>query len=79
LKQVLKDHPVLGAQQGQRPPTSSGGATNPGRQAGSGGLTEEMIRNMPMREKMRRMEEIDAWRTANPDAVRDWASREYSR
>ena len=47
-----------------RPAANSGGATNPGRQAGNGGLTIEMIRAMPMRERMARMDEIRAWEKA---------------
>ena len=66
LKKVLADHPVLaGAAQAQpRPPASSGGATNPGRAAGNGGLTLEQIKSMPMRERMARWEEIEAWKKA---------------
>jgi hypothetical protein len=66
LKQVLKDHPVLAAQPSRpaTPPAASGGPTNPGRQAGNGGLTLEMIKAMPMRERIARMEEIKAWEKA---------------
>lgn len=68
LKAVLKAHPVLAAQQplGQQrqPAATSGGATNPGRQAGNGGLTLEQIKAMPMRERMARMPEIEAWEKA---------------
>lgn len=82
LKQVVRDHPLLaggggGAGNGngrsqQRQPTG-GGASNPGRQAGSGGLTRADIERMSMREKMARMAEIDAWRRANPDEAAQWA------
>lgn len=63
VAQLKKDKPHLFGSQGQpqRPPSSSGGATNPGRQAGNGGLTLEMIEAMPMRERVARMGEIDAW------------------
>lgn len=67
LKAVLKDHPVLATTPGksqQTSPTASGGPTNPGRQAGNGGLTLEMIRAMPMRERIARMDEIKAWEKA---------------
>lgn len=65
LKTVLKEHPVLAAQAGTpRPPASSGGATNPGRQAGNGGLTLEQIKAMSNRERVARIEEITAWEKA---------------
>ena len=70
LKQVLKDHPALasgggnGATAAQQRPPSGGGASNPGRQAGNGGLTLEIIRAMPIRERMARMAEIKAWEKA---------------
>lgn len=65
LKTVIKDHPWLaGGQQGQRQP-SSGGPTNPGRQAGNAGLTLDMIKAMPMRERVARIDEIKAWEKAN--------------
>lgn len=70
LKAVLKDHPILAAhpapsaQNQRQPAATSGGATNPGRQAGNGGLSLEVIRNMPMRERMARLEEITAWEKA---------------
>lgn len=51
--------------QSQRPPAAnSGGATNPGRSAGNGGLTLDIIRAMPMRERMARIDEITAWEKA---------------
>lgn len=59
---LKKDKPHLfGGQQSQRPPSTSGGATNPGRQAGNGGLTQEMIDAMHPREAKARIQEIDAW------------------
>lgn len=68
LKAVLKDHPILAAaaQAGATVTRSpaAGGATNPGRQAGNGGLTLEQIKAMTMRERMARMSEIDAWEKA---------------
>lgn len=68
LKEVLKAHPILAAQgqpsQNQRQSATSGGATNPGRQAGNGGLTIETIRNMSIRERMARLPEIEAWEKA---------------
>lgn len=72
LKAVVKDHPLLAGaastpssqQQQQRPPANSGGATNPGRNAGTGGLTRELIVAMPMRERIARMAEIEAWEKA---------------
>jgi hypothetical protein len=48
--------------------TSSGGAANPGRAAGNGGLTLEMIQQMPMRERIARMDEIKAWEKAQAGA-----------
>lgn len=65
LKAVLKAHPLLAAQQTtpRSPAASSGGATNPGRQQ-SGGLTLEQIKAMPMRERIARMAEIEAWQKA---------------
>lgn len=55
-------------QQQQQP--SSGGATNAGRAAGNGGLTLEMIRAMPMRERVARMDEIKAWEKAQAQATK---------
>lgn len=72
FKQVLKEHPALAAQtpSPQRAASSAaassgGGATNPGRQAGSGSLTIEMIRAMSPRERMARIDEVNAWYKAN--------------
>lgn len=57
-----------GAPAGQPParqaPASSGGATNPGRSAGNGSLTREMIEAMPPHELIRRHAEIKAWQAA---------------
>lgn len=79
LKAVLKNHPSLAASasatgtgngRGQAQAGSgsnasnAGGATNPGRNAGNGGLTLEVIRAMPMRERMARLAEIEAWEKA---------------
>jgi hypothetical protein len=43
---------------------SAGGATNPGRSAGNGGLTLDIIKAMPLRERVARITEIEAWETA---------------
>jgi hypothetical protein len=71
---LKKDKPNLfpamngrnGPAQPQNP--SSGGAANPGRAAGNGGLTLEMIQQMPMRERIARMDEIKAWEKAQAGA-----------
>lgn len=62
LKAVLKAHPLLAGQPLSQRQAQSG--TNPGRQAGNGGLTLEIIKAMPMRERMARMDEIRAWEKA---------------
>lgn len=70
VKQLKTDKPHLFGQpsQGQpvptRPAANSGGATNPGRQAGHGGLTREMIEAMSSRERVARINEIVAWEKA---------------
>lgn len=66
VKQLKTDKPHLftAPGQSQRPPASSGGPANPGRQAGNGGLTLEQIKAMPMRERIARMDEITAWEKA---------------
>jgi len=65
LKTVLKDHPLLaGKPAASNTQPNSGGPTNPGRQAGNGGLTLDEIKRMPMRERMARMAEIKAWEDA---------------
>lgn len=72
VTQLKKDKPHLFGQQGQqqRPPATSGGATNPGRQAGNGGLTLEMIEAMHPRERVARIAEIDAWYKARQQQQR---------
>lgn len=74
LAALVQDKPWLVAQanangaqqngQGQpqrQAPAPSGGATNPGRQAGNGGLTLQLIQAMSPRERVARAQEIDAW------------------
>ncbi len=60
LKQVLKDHPVLAvaAGQQQRPPASSGGATNPGAGARSGVITKASYAAMSQQERIARNKEV---------------------
>jgi hypothetical protein len=79
LKAVIKEHPALAARSAPQQPqpqgaAAVGGAGNPGRQAGNGALTREAIEAMPIRERVVRMAEIDAWRKANPDEAARWAA-----
>lgn len=70
LKAVVKDHPILAqsaaasAAQQRQQAAAQAPVANPGRQAGNGGLTLEMIRAMPMRERVARIAEIEAWEKA---------------
>lgn len=73
VAQLKKDKPHLfggagngaSGQPAARQAATAGGATNPGRQAGNAGLTQEMIQAMPMRERVARIDEIRAWEKAN--------------